>query len=242
MPTSGPINKASPDLSGKRRIRVVIADDHPITRESIKRLFAREDDLQVVGEAGDGREVLACLEELEPDVLLLDLAMPNVDGMSVLRSLHATNCPTKVILFTASEDKTAFVQAMRLGCFGIVQKQAELHLLVKSIRKVYAGEIWLDFATTGAVMRQFSVSLQDTAAGKTKALHRSVLSPREEEIVALVALGYRNKELASKLSISEQTVKNHLHNIFDKLRISDRLELALYAIHNGIHLSKEMSA
>ena len=231
-------NDASiPDLAGSRTktIRLVIADDHPIVREALKRLFAREPDLEVVGEAGDGNEVLACVQQLEPDVLLLDLGLPKVDGMSVLRSLQNSGFPTRVVVFTASEDKNQFVQAMRLGCSGIVLKQTRPDLLVKSIRKVHAGEIWLDSATTGAVMRQFSEP-NATQAGNTKPVGRSILSPREHEIVGLVAQGFRNKELAVKLSISEQTIKNHLHNIFDKLGVSDRLELALYAIHQGLQV------
>ena len=113
-------------------------------------------------------------------------------------------------------------------------------LIVKSIRKVHAGEIWLDSHTTAAVMRQFASPLDSapsSAAGKSR--ERSPLSTREREIVALVAQGYKNKEMAEKMFISEQTVKNHLHNIFDKLGVSDRLELALYAIHKGLHLQQD---
>jgi DNA-binding NarL/FixJ family response regulator len=114
-------------------------------------------------------------------------------------------------------------------------------LIVKSIRKVHSGEIWLDSHTTAAVMRQFSTALEGghPSASGTKGRERSPLSTREREIVALVAQGYKNKEMAEKMFISEQTVKNHLHNIFDKLGVSDRLELALYAIHKGLHLNGE---
>src|SRR5262249_33174451 len=132
-----------------------------------------------------------------------------------------------------------FVQAMKLGCSGIVLKQTAPDLIVKSIRKVHGGEIWLDSHTTAAVMRQFSTGLEGSggSASGGKGRERSPLSTREREIVALVAQGYKNKEMAEKMFISEQTVKNHLHNIFDKLGVSDRLELALYAIHKGLHLT-----
>lgn len=223
----------------KKPIRVIIADDHPIVRDGLKKLLALEDDLEVVGEAGDGREVLERVQELEPDVLLLDLRMPNLDGLSALQALQQSNKSTKVIVLTASEDKNEFVQAMKLGCSGIVLKQTAPDLIVKSIRKVNAGEIWLDSHTTAAVMRQFSSPTEIAAAGQGKARERSPLSQREREIVALVAQGYKNKEMAEKMFISEQTVKNHLHNIFDKLGVSDRLELALYAIHKGLHLGGE---
>ena len=198
-----------------------------------------EDDLEVVGEAADGREVLDRVQELEPDILLLDLRMPNLDGLSALHALQQTNKSTRVIVLTASEDKNEFVQAMKLGCSGIVLKQTAPDLIVKSIRKVYAGEIWLDSHTTAAVMRQFASPAELAAAGAGKGRERSPLSQREREIVALVAQGYKNKEMAEKMFISEQTVKNHLHNIFDKLGVSDRLELALYAIHKGLHLGNE---
>jgi two-component system nitrate/nitrite response regulator NarL len=225
----------------KGTIRLVIADDHPIVRDGLKKLLLLEDDFDVVGEAGDGREVLEKVRDLDPDVLLLDLRMPNLDGLGALQALMQINKRTRVIVLTASEDKNEFVQAMKLGCSGIVLKQTAPDLIVKSIRKVHSGEIWLDSHTTAAVMRQFTTSLDGGgspgAGGKSR--ERSPLSAREREIVALVAQGYKNKEMAEKMFISEQTVKNHLHNIFDKLGVSDRLELALYAIHKGLHLTGE---
>ena len=224
----------------KPNIRVVLADDHPIVRDGLKKLLSIESDIEVVGEAGDGREMLEVIQDVEPDVVLLDLRMPNLDGLSALQALQQTNKRTRVIVLTASEDKNEFVQAMKLGCSGIVLKQTAPDLIVKSIRKVHAGEIWLDSHTTAAVMRQFSTAADLAAAGGGNGKggrERSPLSQREREIVALVAQGYKNKEMAEKMFISEQTVKNHLHNIFDKLGVSDRLELALYAIHKGLHLN-----
>lgn len=224
----------------KATVRIVIADDHPIVRDGLKKLLLLEDDFEVIGEAGDGREVLDKVQELDPDVLLLDLRMPNLDGLSALQALQQTNKRTRVIVLTASEDKNEFVQAMKLGCSGIVLKQTAPDLIVKSIRKVNAGEIWLDSHTTAAVMRQFQTGTEGNNSGPGgKGRERSPLSAREREIVALVAQGYKNKEMAEKMFISEQTVKNHLHNIFDKLGVSDRLELALYAIHKGLHLTGE---
>jgi DNA-binding NarL/FixJ family response regulator len=233
----------SPEAVDKKKstVRILIADDHPIVRDGLKKLLLLEDDFEIVGEAGDGREVLDRVQELDPDVLLLDLRMPNLDGLSTLQALQQTNKRTRVIILTASEDKNEFVQAMKLGCSGIVLKQTAPDLIVKSIRKVHSGEIWLDSHTTAAVMRQFSTG-QDSSGGQAsggKGRERSPLSAREREIVALVAQGYKNKEMAEKMFISEQTVKNHLHNIFDKLGVSDRLELALYAIHKGLHLAGE---
>jgi two-component system nitrate/nitrite response regulator NarL len=222
----------------KGTIRVLIAHDHPIVRDGLAKLLSLEEDVIVVGEASDGCEVLDKVQELDPDVLLLDLRMPNLDGLSALQALQQTNKRTRVIILTASEDKNEFVQAMKLGCSGIVLKQTAPELIVKSIRKVHGGEIWLDSHTTAAVMRQFAAP-GEIGGGSGKSRERSPLSQREREIVQLVAQGYKNKEMAEKMFISEQTVKNHLHNIFDKLGVSDRLELALYAIHKGLHLSVE---
>ena len=225
-------------ISSKSKIRIVVADDHPIFRDGLCKLLALEEDFEVVAQAQDGRQVLDVLQQYEPDILLLDLKMPGLDGLSTLQRLQVVKNKTRVIVLTASDDKNEFVQAMKLGTSGIVLKQTATELLIKSIRKVHAGEIWLDSHTTAAVIRQF-VAADDAAPASAQSAprdrERSPLSQREREIVALVAQGFKNKEMAEKMFISEQTVKNHLHNIFDKLGVSDRLELALYAIHNNLH-------
>jgi two-component system, NarL family, nitrate/nitrite response regulator NarL len=224
------------EAAERRPIRVVLADDHPIVRDGLRKLLSLEEDIEIVGEASDGREVVQVVHDTKPDILLLDLRMPQVDGLAALHALQQLPERPKIIVLTASEDKNEFVQAMKLGCSGIVLKQTAPELIVKSIRKVFAGEIWLDSHTTAAVMRQFATSAEAMASPAAKARERSPLSQREREIVSLVAQGYKNREMAEKMFISEQTVKNHLHNIFDKLGVSDRLELALYAIHKGLHL------
>jgi len=224
--------------STRRRIRVMIVDDHPIVREGIRRLLELERDIEVVAEAASGREILDQFEAVRPDILLLDLKLPDIDGMTVLESLRHRRGASKILIFTASEDKNEWVQAMKLDCSGIVVKHTPPELIVKSIRKVFEGEVWLDAHTTAAVMREFA-SRDDGSSGGGRGRERSPLSAREREIVALVAKGYRNREMAEKLFISEQTVKNHLHKIFDKLGVSDRLELALYAIHKGLHLTPD---
>ena len=230
-------------MTSGAKIRIVVADDHPIFRDGLCKLLALEEDFEVVAQAQDGRQVLEVLQQFEPDILLLDLRMPGLDGLGTLQRLQAVRNKTRVIVLTASDDKNEFVQAMRLGTSGIVLKQTATELLIKSIRKVHAGEIWLDSHTTAAVIRQFVAadeppppSLPPATAGRER--ERSPLSQREREIVALVAQGFKNKEMAEKMFISEQTVKNHLHNIFDKLGVSDRLELALYAIHNNLHMGR----
>src|SRR6202521_4620557 len=230
-------------IPAKAKIRIGVADDHPIFRDGLCKLLALEEDFEVVAQASDGRQVIDVLQQYQPDVLLLDLKMPGLDGLGTLQRLQAAKNKTRVIVLTASDDKNEFVQAMKLGTSGIVLKQTATELLIKSIRKVHAGEIWLDSHTTAAVIRQFvaadempASSMPQTAAPRER--ERSPLSQREREIVALVAQGFKNKEMAEKMFISEQTVKNHLHNIFDKLGVSDRLESALHTIHNNLHTGR----
>src|SRR5215469_16676858 len=236
------MNVSAPGSEVKSKIRIVVADDHPIFRDGLCKLLALEEDFDVVAQASDGRQVLEVLQQLEPDILLRDLKMPGLDGLATLQRLQAAKNKTRVIVLTASDDKNEFVQAMKLGTSGIVLKQTATELLIKSIRKVHAGEIWLDSHTTAAVIRQFVANDEAPAppipSAPTRERERSPLSQREREIVALVAQGVKNKEMAEKMFISEQTVKNHLHNIFDKLGVSDRLELALYAIHNNLHTGR----
>src|SRR5881628_600444 len=158
-------------------IRIVIADDHPIFRDGLRKLLMLEEDFRVVAEARDGKEVLEVLEEHQPDILLLDLKMPGLDGLTALQKLQNSRTKTKVIVLTASEDKNQFVQAMKFGTCGIVLKQTATELLIKSIRKVHAGEIWLDSHTTAAVMRQFSSPMDSTPMG-SRDRDRSPLSQR----------------------------------------------------------------
>ena len=213
----------------KKTIRVLMADDHVIFRTGSRKLLEAEKDIEIVGEASNGGDCIKMLAKLKPDILLLDLRMPDKDGLAVLEEVNFDHLPTRVVVLTAAEDDRDVVRAMRLGARAVVLKQSATELLVKSIRKVQGGEIWLDNRMTAEVMKAFSKSA-DGGPRREKPL----LSDREKEIVQLVAQGYRNKEIGERLFISEQTVKNHLHNIFDKLGVSDRLELALYAIHHRL--------
>lgn len=219
-------------------IRVLIADAHPIVLEGLRNVLSQYASLEVVGEAFDGVDAIEKIVQLDPDVVLLDLKLPRLDGLTVLRSMQTRAPRSKVLLFAGSDNKEEFVEAMKLGCSGILLKDTSTTLIEKSIQKVHAGEIWLDSNTTAAVIRQFASPSEFPAAhanGKPNR-ERAQLSQREREIIVLIAQGYKNKEIAEKMFITEQTVKNHLHNVFDKLGVSDRLELALYAIHNSLHL------
>ncbi len=213
----------------KQAIRILVADDHAIFRDGLRKLLEVADDVQIVGEASNGVECVKMLAKLKPDILLLVLRMPEKDGLGVLEEVNFDSLPTRVIVLTAAEDDRDVVRAMRLGARGVVLKQSASDLLLKSIRKVADGEIWLDNRMTAEVIDAFKKSSE---SGQRR--EKPLLSDREKEIVQLVAQGFRNREIGEKLFISEQTVKNHLHNIFDKLGVSDRLELALYAIHHRL--------
>jgi two-component system, NarL family, nitrate/nitrite response regulator NarL len=213
----------------KTAVRILVADDHAIFRDGLRKLLEAADDVQIIGEASNGVECTKMLAKLKPDILLLDLRMPEKDGLGVLEEVNFDTMPTRVIVLTAAEDDRDVVRAMRLGARGVVLKQSASDLLLKSIRKVHEGEIWLDNRMTAEVIDAFKKSSE---SGQRR--EKPLLSDREKEIVQLVAQGFRNREIGEKLFISEQTVKNHLHNIFDKLGVSDRLELALYAIHHRL--------
>jgi DNA-binding NarL/FixJ family response regulator len=213
----------------KKPIRVLMADDHAIFRDGLRKLLDSEDDITIVGEAATGTQCIQLLTKLKPDILLLDLRMPDKDGIAVLEEVNFDSLPTRVIVLTATEDDREVVRAVRMGARGIVLKDSATDLLIKSIRTVFAGEIWLDKKKTSDVIEAFKKSAE---AGPRR--EKPLLSDREKEIVGLVAQGFRNREIGEKLFISEQTVKNHLHNIFDKLGVSDRLELALYALHHKV--------
>src|ERR1700733_1756200 len=240
-PTGGPGSSGRSSTPGgdpSHRIRILIADDHLLFRDGVRKLLSAVPDFNVVAEAGHGDEVLEMTARHQPAVVLLDLSMPGQDGLITLQRLRSAHPDVKVILLTSSEERDEMLQAVRFGTAGIVQKSTPTELLIKSIRKVHSGEMWLDRSTTAEVVRQFASKndVPKRVAGRER--ESNSLSSREREIVALVAQGYKNKEMAEKMFISEQTVKNHLHNIFDKLGVSDRLELALYAIHNNLHLGK----
>ena len=203
-------------------IRVLVADDHTIFREGLCRLLEAEDDISVIGEARSGRECIELTGKLKPDVVLLDLKMPDQDGLTVLTELGGPESQVRTIVLTASEDEQDYVETVKRGARGIVLKQAATERLLEGIRKVHRGEIWIDQRVAAEVMK----AMTRPGPGLAAPGERALLTPREAGIVTLVTQGFRNKEIAEKLSISEQTVKNHLQNIYDKLGVSDRLELA----------------
>jgi DNA-binding NarL/FixJ family response regulator len=202
----------------KTPIRLVIADDHALFRGGLKSLLRRQSGMQVVGEAGTAAAVMATVTETNCDILLLDLQM---ERSALDDILHLAGL-TKVVVLTASENVENAIVAMRLGARAVVQKRFAVQTLVEAIRAVAEGLVWMPPALQAEVASQWS-----SPASKS-------LTSRETEIVRHVAGGLRNAEIARRLAITEATVKSHLNNIFDKLGLRDRVELAVYALRHGL--------
>jgi two-component system nitrate/nitrite response regulator NarL len=213
-------------------IQVLIADDHPILRDGLRKLIDANQDMTVVGEAGDGVEAVRLARRLKPDILLLDLAMPRKDGMDVLRDLLISGLSVRTILLTAAVERRRVVEALQLGACGVVLKESSTELLIKSIRSVMAGQFWLEQGSVADLVQ----ALRDSALPGTSSPERRKfsLTARELEIIKTIVAGYTNKDIAEKFSLSEHTVKHHLTNIFDKLGVSNRLELALFVVDHHL--------
>lgn len=203
----------------QKTIRIAMADDHTIFRDGLRRVLEMEPDFEVVGEARNGLEALDLLRSSQPDILLLDLKMPSLDGLGVLRQLAGQTLKTRIIVLTASEDAQEHTESMHLGAWAVALKRDTTDSLIATIRGVHNGEM------------KAATPAQSTAQGTLEPDLGLPLTPRERQIAELAVQGLTNRQMAATLAVSEQTIKNHLHNIFEKLGFSDRLELALYVVH-----------
>ena len=204
-------------------IRVVVADEHPIFRIGLRTLMSSEPDIELVGEAENGNGVIELVQGLRPDVLLLDLHLPGINGLEVLRRLGTLTLPTRPVLLTASVERGQMRTALVRGAWGVLLKQSTSDLLTKCIRQVSRGEYWLGRDSVGDLVE----ALRNPGRGDE---HPGGLTPREREIVSLIVTGASNKDIAWQLGLNEQTVENHLRKIFDKLHVANRVELALTAV------------
>jgi two-component system nitrate/nitrite response regulator NarL len=213
-------------------VRILIADDHPIFRDGLKRLLESEGDFKVIAEACDGVEAVELARQLMPEVMLLDLAMPRRQGLDALRELALDAKSVRVILLTAAAEKEQIVEALQLGARGVVLKDSATQILLKSIRAVMNGEYWVGRESVSNLVQYLRTLVSPAATFPHRNKYR--LTPRELEIVAAVVAGFANKEIAHYFKISEDTVKHHLSNIFDKVGVSSRLELALFAVNQSL--------
>lgn len=213
-------------------VRILIADDHPIFRDGLKRLLESEGEFKVIGEACDGVEAVTLARQLIPEVLLLDLAMPRRRGLDALRELVSDSRTVRVILLTAAAEKEQIVEALQLGARGVVLKDSATQILLKSIRAVMNGEYWVGRESVANLAQYLRTMVAPSENFPQRNRYR--LTPRELEIVAAVVAGFANKEIAQHFKISEDTVKHHLSNIFDKVGVSSRLELALFAVNQSL--------
>jgi DNA-binding NarL/FixJ family response regulator len=209
----------------------VIADDHPVVRVGLRNMLQVDPLIQVVGEARDGVEALEMCRTHQPDILLLDLAMPNVAGMDALRELTGGGLSTRTIVLTGLIEKRQVLEALQLGARGVVLKDAVVEHLTACIRAVMQGQYWLD----GHPVQNLVQVLRDLAAQTAPPPRKTFgLTARELEVVNLITEGCTNKDIAKTFGISEETVKRHLTNIFNKLGVGNRLELALFALNHSL--------
>jgi DNA-binding NarL/FixJ family response regulator len=220
-------SNASPVASGPI-IRIVVADDHPVVRFGVKNILTSDIGFTVVGEAEDGDVAITETLEKEPDILLLDLQMPRLPGLEAMRAIMSRSPRVKIVLLTSTISTQQVIEALQIGARGIVLKDAVSGELSEALRAVISGDYWINGQRVVNLLKALHDLMQKAAAVPEKKTYG--LTPRELEVVTCIVEGCSNKDVAKQFSISEETVKRHLSNVFDKTGVSTRLELALFAI------------
>jgi DNA-binding NarL/FixJ family response regulator len=211
------------------KIRVLIADDHAMVRQGLKQILELENDIVVIAQAPNGEEAIKLARNCRPDVILMDINMPGMNGLQAIKEMKADNIDSRVIVLTIHEDREYLFKTLQMGAEGYVLKDADPDVLIEAIRNVNSGQSYIQANMTKELVKEFNrVTLNEK--GKSE---ENSLTARELEVLELIAEGMINKEIAKSLYISEKTVKNHVSNIFRKLNVSDRTQAAIYAFkHN----------
>jgi DNA-binding NarL/FixJ family response regulator len=204
------------------RITVLVADDHPVVRQGLQVLLSVQDDIEVVGEAADGGQVLAMAAELNPDVILLDLKLPVRDGVAVLRELRASGLKSRALVLTSATDRDLVRLAVQAGAAGFLYKDVDPDALVRALRSVHDGHTLLDPEAAGTLLRSGAITSAVQGIG--------ALTAREREVLAQIADGRSNREISRLLRVSEKTVKTHVSSVLAKLGVADRTQAALVAV------------
>ncbi|MEU3763375.1 response regulator transcription factor [Streptomyces albogriseolus] len=207
-------------------IKVLLVDDHQVVRRGLRTFLEVQDDIEVVGEAADGAEGVALAGELQPDVVLMDIKMPGMDGVEALRRLRELDHRARVLVVTSFTEQRTVIPALRAGAAGYVYKDIDPDALAGAIRSVHAGHVLLQPEVAGALLSQ-----EESGSGTGRA---GSLTEREREVLGLIADGRANREIARALVLSEKTVKTHVSNILMKLDLADRTQAALWAVRHGI--------
>jgi len=214
-----------------KKIKVMIVDDHSLIREGLRRLLELEKDIDVTGQASNGREAVEIALTLKPDVVLMDINMPLKNGLEAIKELRAINCPSKIVVITIHGHQEYLLEAIRLGAAGYVMKDAEVDEILEAIRTVHNGKTYIQPSLTNIVLKENDGTAFATYKNRAK---DDNLTRREIQVLLLIADGKNNREIADNLYISEKTVKNHVSNLFKKIDVSDRTQAAVYAYKNKI--------
>jgi DNA-binding NarL/FixJ family response regulator len=220
--------KSSSSSSSVVPIRIVVADDHPVVRFGVRNMLLNEPGFEVVGEAEDGDDAITQTLELEPDILLLDVAMPRLPGLEAMRAIMTKSPRVKIVLLTSTITSQQIIEALQIGARGIVLKDAVVGDLGNALRAVLGGDYWIGGERVANLVKALQELMAKAAAVPERKTYG--LTPRELEVVTCIVEGCSNRDIAKQFSISEETVKRHLSNVFDKTGVSTRLELALFSI------------
>ncbi len=212
-------------------IKILLVDDHLLVRQGIKKILELEEDFQVVGEAGNGEEALEKLNNINPDIILLDINMPELNGIETLRKIKSTDENRKVIMLTFHDEREYLVETINLGADGYILKDAESDSLIRGIRDVNKGGSYVHPSIAGALVKDHKHTEPEAKLSKEME-DLMKLTRREKEVLKLISQGMNNREIANTLFISEKTVKNHVSNIFKKIHVNDRTQAAIFALRN----------